>query len=192
MIPATPSIAPLHTAIAALTALESLQLDDAAWLRATEPVMRTLVANDNWLPASHAVSHPQFYQQHALYVDPHKHFSLSSFVWGPGQGTPVHNHTIPGWVGVLRGAELCQRYSDDGTQQIEPECRLNPGDVGAVSPSDDTVGDVHTVRNAFNDRVSVSVHLYRGDISSTPRSVFKDGEEKDFMSSYSGVGVLVG
>ena len=33
-------------------------------------------------------------------------FSVVSFVWGPGQKTPVHDHRTWGLVGILRGAEL--------------------------------------------------------------------------------------
>jgi 3-mercaptopropionate dioxygenase len=177
--------------VAQLQALAAQPLSDSAWLAGSEPIVRQLIATDDWLPASHAANHPEFYQQHALHIDPAARFSLSSFVWGAGQGTPVHNHTIAGWVGVLRGAELCQSYSADGMRTRGAECRMNVGDVGAVSPSDARIGDVHTVRNAFDDRDSISIHLYRGDIAGTPRSVFKDGVEKPFVSRYSAAAALV-
>ncbi len=98
----------LHNAIAAMQALCGNTPSDSNWLAGSKPILQALIATDNWLPASHAQSHPQFYQQYALHVDATQRFSISSFVWGPGQGTPVHNHTIAGWVGVLRGAELCR------------------------------------------------------------------------------------
>jgi predicted metal-dependent enzyme (double-stranded beta helix superfamily) len=191
MIHSLSTLAPLHTAIRALQALCERPISDADWLSASEPILRELLKIDTWLPETHAASHPQFYQQHALHLDPANRFSLSSFVWGPSQGTPVHDHTIAGWVGVLRGAELCQRYSADGLTKLGKESRLNPGDVGAVSPSDDAIGDVHTVRNAFDDRTSVSIHLYRGNIAGTPRCVFKGGEIKPFVSGYSDAKALV-
>ncbi len=183
-IPAAP-LFPLKSAIAALQALANQALANADWLRQSEPIMRQLLTADDWLPISHAASHPQYYQQHVLHLDPEHRFSLSSFVWGPGQGTPVHDHTIAGWVGVLRGAELCQRYSANGMATIGQECRLNPGDMGAVSPSDEAIGDVHTVRNAYDDRISISIHLYRGNISGTLRHVYQNGVIKPFISSYS-------
>jgi predicted metal-dependent enzyme (double-stranded beta helix superfamily) len=174
-----------------LQALCDRQPSEAEWLGASEPIMRALVSRSDWLPDSHRASHPQFYQQHALHIDPRKRFSLSSFVWGPGQGTPIHNHTIAGWVGVLTGAEMCQRYEPDGLTAWGEESLLNPGDLGAVSPHDEAIGDIHTVRNAFDDRISISVHLYRGDISGTSRSVFKDGQEKAFISAYSSAAALI-
>jgi 3-mercaptopropionate dioxygenase len=178
----------LRSAIANLNALCAAPVSETDWLNQGERILRTLLVNDAWLPDSHAASDLQFYQQHALYIDPENRFSLSSFVWGPGQGTPVHNHTIAGLVGVLRGAELCQRYTEDGLNTIGEARRMNPGDIDAVSP---TLGDVHTVRNAFDDRNSISIHLYRGNIAGTPRSVFKDGLEKPFVSSYSAAAALI-
>lgn len=187
MIHSPSPLAPLHNAISALQTLCDTEPNEADWLTASKHILQQLLSTDDWLPNSHAANHPQYYQQHALHIDAANRFSLSSFVWGPNQGTPVHNHTIAGLVGVLRGAELCQRYSDDGFSKIGEECRLNPGDIDAVSPS---IGDVHTVRNAYDDRNSISIHLYRGDIAGTPRSVFKDGETKPFVSGYSSAAVL--
>jgi len=37
-------------------------------------------------------------------------FLVGSFVWMPGQRTPVHDHTVWGLVGVMRGEETCEEY----------------------------------------------------------------------------------
>jgi len=61
---------------------------------------------------------------------------------------------------------------------------LERGQVDAVSP---TVGDIHKVSNAFEDRTSISIHVYGANIGSTPRHVFDVGTGlvKDFVSGYS-------
>ena len=151
--------------------------------------MRELVARDDWLPDAMARSHPSFYQQHLLYADPQDRYSVVSFVWGPGQKTPIHNHTVWGVIGVLRGAEFGQRFdlvSDGAPVAIGNEELLAAGSVDIVSP---THGDVHLVRNAFHDRVSISIHLYGGNIGKVRRSVFdpETGEPKAFVSGYSSV-----
>jgi predicted metal-dependent enzyme (double-stranded beta helix superfamily) len=151
--------------------------------------MRELIATDDWLPAAMAQSHPTFYQQHLLYADPQDRYSVVSFVWGPGQKTPIHNHTVWGVIGVLRGAEYGQRYdlgSGGAPVAIGKEELLSAGAVDIVSP---THGDVHLVRNAFDDRVSISIHLYGGNIGKVHRSVFdpETGQAKDFVSGYSSV-----
>jgi predicted metal-dependent enzyme (double-stranded beta helix superfamily) len=51
-----------------------------------------------------------------------------------------------------------------------------------VSP---TIGDVHRVRNAAPDQVSISIHVYGADIGQVQRHVFtEDGGTKPFVSGY--------
>ena len=57
-------------------------------------LLENLIAVDDWLPEAFAQPHPQYYQQYLLYADPLDRFSIVSFVWGPGQKTPIHNHTV--------------------------------------------------------------------------------------------------
>lgn len=174
--------------VAAMTRLvESGPAEEARLLDGAEPLMKALVAHDDWLPETMAVPHPQYYQQHLLYGDPLDRFSLVSFVWGPGQKTPVHDHTVWGIIGMLRGSECGQAYvrgSDGRVVPHGPEVRLEPGDLDKVSPD---IGDIHVVRNAFDDQVSISIHLYGGNIGRIRRHVFvpESGEVKDFVSGYS-------
>jgi predicted metal-dependent enzyme (double-stranded beta helix superfamily) len=146
--------------------------------------MKRLVTADDWLPESMARPHPHFYQQYLLYRDPGARFSVVSFVWGPGQRTPVHDHTVWGVIGVLRGAELAIPYevADDGLT-AGAAVRLEPGDVQCVSPS---IGDVHQVQNAYDDRVSVSIHCYGADIGTVRRHVYDPvtGATRLFVSGY--------
>jgi predicted metal-dependent enzyme (double-stranded beta helix superfamily) len=151
--------------------------------------MRELVSTDDWLPDAMAQSHPSFYQQHLLYADPLDRYSVVSFVWGPGQKTPIHNHTVWGVIGVLRGAEYGQRFdlgSGGAPVAVGEEELLKAGSVDIVSA---THGDVHLVRNAFDDRVSISIHLYGANIGKVQRSVFdeKTGKPKVFVSGYTSV-----
>ncbi|MFO7746884.1 MAG: cysteine dioxygenase [Orrella sp.] len=152
-----------------------------------EKAMQALVAKDDWLPDSVAVPHPEYYQQYCLHVDPEERFSVVSFVWGPGQQTPIHDHTVWGVIGVLRGAEVSQDYSceQEGkpVKTGDPET-LTAGDVAFVSP---TVGDIHRVSNAFEDRVSISIHAYGANIGKVSRHVFSPdgGPPKSFVSGYS-------
>lgn len=146
--------------------------------------LRALVAQDDWLPESCAQAHPDSYQQYLLYCDPDDRFSVVSFVWGPGQETPVHDHTVWGLVGMLRGTEVSQSYAvkEGGLVPTEREV-LRTGEVVAVSP---TVGDIHKVSNAEPDRTSISIHVYGGDIGAIERHVFDEtGQARSFVSGYS-------
>lgn len=145
-----------------------------------------LVGVDDWLPASHAVAGADRYRQYLLHLDPRNRFSVVSFVWGPGQTTPIHDHTVWGLIGMLRGAEVEQHYrrQEDGTLLADGQPhRLEPGAVDAVSPR---IGDLHRVSNAFADRISISIHVYAGNIGAVERSVYDlEGKAKRFISGYS-------
>lgn len=144
-----------------------------------------LVATDDWLPPEFAAADPQHYRQYLLYCDPLERFSVVSFVWGPGQKTPVHDHTVWGLIGMLRGTEVSRNYTVGTAGRLVPtgEERLLPGMVTAVSPQ---IGDIHAVENALSDRPSISIHAYGGNIGAVARHVFlpESGDIKPFVSGY--------
>lgn len=149
--------------------------------------MRALVAQDDWLDPAFATPHPTYYQQYLLYADPGDRFSVVSFVWGPGQHTPIHDHTVWGVIGMLRGVEIAQNYQLSAAGVPMPAgdpIELRPGTVEYVSPS---IGDIHEVRNAFDDRVSISIHAYGANIGKVERHVYPrdGGAPKQFISGYS-------
>jgi len=148
-------------------------------------LLSDLVSHDDWLPDEYAVPHAQYYQQYLLHCDPLERFSVVSFVWGPGQRTPIHDHRVWGLIGVLRGAEISTRYDRAPTGALTPTApeRLATGQVDAVSP---TIGDIHSIANAYDDRASISIHVYGGNIGAIRRAVFDPatGEEKPFVSGY--------
>lgn len=161
---------------------------EAGVLEGVVAAMRQLVAQDDWLDTAFTQPHPQYYQQYLLHADPAGRFSVVSFVWGPGQKTPIHDHGTWGVIGMLRGAEIGQHYRQQAGACLPdgPEERLAPGDTAVVSP---TVGDMHVVRNAYDDRVSISIHAYGADIGQQRRHVYDaaTGAAKPFVSGYSNV-----
>jgi predicted metal-dependent enzyme (double-stranded beta helix superfamily)/rhodanese-related sulfurtransferase len=160
--------------------------EEASILQRGKVLLEQLVQQDDWLPDEFAQANPERYQQFLLYADPDDRFSVVSFVWGPGQATPIHDHTVWGLIGVLRGAELCQPFAanEQGQWMASAEqTRLEQGKVDAVSP---TIGDVHRVFNALPDQVSISIHVYGANIGKVRRHVFhEDGTVKEFISGYS-------
>ncbi|MFM9926040.1 cysteine dioxygenase [Variovorax sp. H27-G14] len=183
------SIAPLREFVGAFG-----RLLDAVPDQSNEPrilseggaLLRTLVARDNWLPDAFAQPDPARYQQFLLHADSTERFSVVSFVWGPGQATPVHDHTVWGLIGMLRGAEYSQGYEVDAEGQAQlhgQSVRLEAGDVQAVSP---LIGDLHRVHNAHADRVSISIHVYGANIGAVRRHTYPaQGGRKPFVSGYS-------
>lgn len=153
---------------------------------AARPLLAALVAQDDWLPDGCAQPDAQYYRQYLLHADPADRFSVVSFVWGPGQSTPVHDHTVWGLIGMLRGAERGERFEaaqPGGPLRSLGSQVLHPGDVDHVSPS---VGDIHRVSNLHADRVSISIHVYGGNIGRIERHVYDPatGASKRFVSGY--------
>ncbi len=176
----------LRSFVAAFNQLVDSNAEEAVIVRDGSSLLKGLVSEDNWLPAEYAEPDPNRYRQYLLHVDPQERFSIVSFVWGPGQTTPIHNHTVWGLIGMLRGAERERHFTraDNGTLTEDGEAHLlTPGAVDAVSP---TIGDLHQVSNAFDDRVSISIHVYGANIGKVRRSVYElDGSQKTFVSGYS-------
>jgi predicted metal-dependent enzyme (double-stranded beta helix superfamily) len=175
----------LRRLVCDLTALEDARADEAEILDCAGASLQNLVSVDDWLPAEFAKPDPLQYRQYLLYCDPLERFSIVSFVWGPGQSTPVHDHTVWGLIGMLRGAEVSRNYAFDLNGKLEARSvlRLIPGQVTVVSPQ---VGDIHQVENALTDQPSVSIHAYGANIGAIARHVYlvEAGETKPFVSGY--------
>jgi predicted metal-dependent enzyme (double-stranded beta helix superfamily) len=170
-----------------LAALIAVETSEDRLLDAGSELLRDLVRHDDWLPDAFSVPAGP-YAQYLLHCDSAERFSVVSFVWSPGQGTPVHNHTVWGLVGMLRGAEVSRPFTkvDDRLVAGEP-VRLAPGDVERVSPR---IGDIHQVTNALADRPSVSIHVYGGNIGAVERSTFDEaGAPRRFVSGYSNASI---
>jgi predicted metal-dependent enzyme (double-stranded beta helix superfamily) len=105
-------------------------------------------------------------------------FSLKVFVWPPGTGTEVHDHSSWGVYHCVAGSVLEERYErlDDGSRPDHARLRKvwqltwSPEDgPSTVLPGD---GGIHRVANPF-DETAVSVHLYG------PRMGEVDGRDYD-------------
>lgn len=184
----TPSdIGKLRTFVQSMTRLvDEAEHDEERMIGEGREHLARLIAADDWLPDVFTKPHPEHFQQYLLYCDPLERFSAVSFVWGPGQKTPVHDHTVWGLVGQLRGAERETPFQRDGDGPLiagDPAV-MKPGEVAAVSP---TIGDIHVVANDMPDRASISIHVYGANIGAVARHVFvpETGEMKDFVSGYS-------
>src|SRR5579872_671481 len=115
------SIASLRTCVQGFTRLVCDETpQEARLLHEGRTLLGALIAHDDWLPDAFAAPDPQRYRQYLLYCDPLERFSIVSFVWGPGQRTPIHDHTVWGLVGVLRGAERSVAYRAPAAGALEP------------------------------------------------------------------------
>ncbi|MGC1440380.1 MAG: cysteine dioxygenase, partial [Burkholderiaceae bacterium] len=155
--------------------------DEATLLKSVSDSLKTLLGKPGWLPPAYTKPRDDRYAQYPLYVAPDGSFSIVSFVWLPGQQTPVHDHTVWGVVGIHQGVERTEAFREiDGKLQVVKTIDATVGEVGAVSPQ---IGDVHRVGNVSDD-VAVSIHVYGGDIGNINRHVYDEssGQASGFVS----------
>lgn len=161
--------------------------DETEILERGSELLGDLVADDDWLPEQCAQEVEDRYQQYLIHCDPLERFSVVSFVWGRGQSTPIHDHTVWGLVGMLRGGENSRQFviSECGAPiPVGDGKSLSPGDVEQISS---VTGDVHQVTNTSPDGVSISIHVYGANIGTVRRHIFdaQTSEVKSFVSGYS-------
>ena len=176
----------LQDFVARLDALVEGTRDEARLLAEGSRLLGTLLTGSEWLPDSHTRAPAQGYAQYLLHCDPRKRFCVVSFVWSPGARTPIHDHTVWGMIGVVRGEEICHEYDwpqPGSAMQSKAKHRLQAGGIDRVSPS---IGDIHVVENALADAPTISIHVYGGDIGAIERHVFdpQDGSVRRFVSGY--------
>lgn len=181
------TIAPLRAFVQRLTRLIERAPEESTLLDAGAQALSDLLRDDRWLPASCSEAPAGVYRQYLLHCDPLERFSVVSFAWGPGASTPIHDHTVWGLIGVLRGAERCEEYAiaaDGGIDERHCEHVMQPGMIDRVSP---TIGDWHRVSNADPRQTSVSIHVYGGNIGAIQRHRLGSGRRDilDFVSGYS-------
>jgi predicted metal-dependent enzyme (double-stranded beta helix superfamily) len=151
---------------------------------AVEPLLRALVSEPDWLKEPHRRAiRDKAYAQYLLYRPADHAFSVVSFVWNPGQGSPIHDHCTWGVIGQYEGEEEETRFRiiDDRLERVGVLI-ARPGDVGHVYPPS---RDIHQIINR-SDRPTISIHIYGGDIGSQRRHVYdaSTASMREFISGY--------
>ena len=119
------------------------------------------------------------YARRELYRSPDHGYSVVAMTWGPGQGTPVHDHCglwcVEGvWDGRLEITqyELLERDGDDFRFRAAGGMQAGPGSAGSLIPPH----EYHSIRNSNDDQVAVSVHIYKAPMECCSMFVPRQGE----------------
>lgn len=114
------------------------------------------------------------YGRHLLHRDPDGRYTIVIMCWGPGQGTPIHDHSGMWCVECV----VMGKIRVDSYQMIEmpggerarfvPEAQVfaGVGEAGALIPP----FDYHVIENPFNE-VAVTMHVYGGEMETC--NIFK-------------------
>jgi predicted metal-dependent enzyme (double-stranded beta helix superfamily) len=136
------------------------------------------------LPARFRTPRADCYARRLLYQDPRNRFTAVVMTWGPGQGTPVHDH----------GGLWCVEGVVDGQMQVTQYDVRPEGDAFRVRPVGEaltagvgTAGrlipptDYHVLANANPDATSVTLHVYGGSLDGC--RVFTPGADGRYVES---------
>lgn len=107
------------------------------------------------------------YGRHLLYRSDEHGYVVVAMAWGPGQGTPVHDHggvwcveaVCKGEMNVVQ-YDIAERDGERFRFEAQGTVQSGPGAGGALIPP----FDYHTLANALSDEVSVTLHVYGRDL----------------------------
>ncbi len=104
------------------------------------------------------------YARRELYRCEASGYSVVAMTWGPGQGTPIHDHSglwcVEGiWHGQLEITQYELREQEGERFHFEPVGThlAGAGSAGSLIPPH----EYHTIRNPSRDAIAVSLHIYK-------------------------------
>ncbi|GAA0702771.1 putative metal-dependent enzyme (double-stranded beta helix superfamily) [Dyella sp. SG562] len=114
------------------------------------------------------------YARRELYRSEDHDYCVVAMTWGPGQGTPIHDHCgmwcVEGvWSGALEVVQYERLAGENDQWRFQPvgSIQAGPGSAGSLIPPH----EYHTIRNPSDDAVAVSLHIYSGPM--THCAIFK-------------------
>jgi predicted metal-dependent enzyme (double-stranded beta helix superfamily) len=136
------------------------------------------------LPDRFKTARPDCYARRLLYQDPENRYTAVVMTWGPGQGTPVHDHGGLWCVeGVVEGQMRVTQYdvrAAGETFEVTPvgtPIDAGVGSAGRLIPPT----DYHVLANARPDTPSITLHVYGGDL--TGCRIFTPGADGRYVQS---------
>ncbi len=104
------------------------------------------------------------YARRELYRCETSGYSVVAMTWGPGQGTPIHDHSglwcVEGiWHGQLEITQYELREQQGERFHFIPVGThlAGAGSAGSLIPPH----EYHTIRNPSRDQIAVSLHIYK-------------------------------
>ena len=122
------------------------------------------------------------YARRLLHKDEEKGYSIVVMTWGPGQKTPIHDHSgmwcVEGvWGGSIdvQQFELVSRENDRFRFEPRNSYEAGVGSAGCLIPP----YEYHSISNACNETPAISLHIYGGEMKMC--SVFDGQEDGSFI-----------
>ncbi len=107
------------------------------------------------------------YARRLIHRNPDLDYTVLAMVWGPSQGTPLHDHSGMWCVeGVLEGRiavthyELLEQAENLYRFRRHETLEAGTGSAGRLIPP----YDHHTISNPHSERSAVTIHVYGGEM----------------------------
>ena len=152
-------------------------IDDAVEQNDTEAIVDRLRGNlcaliqDERVRLPDCVYQPQGegYARRELYRSAEHGYSVMAMTWGPGQGTPIHDHCgmwcVEGvWAGLVEVVQYEKIDQADDLYKFEPRGAMvaGVGSAGSLIPPH----EYHTIANTGQKDIALSVHVYSDEMTS--------------------------
>ena len=149
--------------IAAIDAAVKLPDETATTEALRHALCRMIRQDDVRLPDCVFERADDHYARRELYRSEEHGYSVVAMTWGPGQGTPIHDHAghwcVEGvWQGLLEITPYELVETREGRYRFEPRGTMaaGTGSAGSLIPPH----EYHTILNASPDATAVSLHIY--------------------------------
>ena len=137
-----------------------------------EALARLMVDPEVVLPDCVQAPVADHYARRELYRSPTHGYSVVAMTWGPGQGTPLHDHAglwcVEGiWQGELEIVQYALLEQAGGRYRFGAGTGVQAarGSAGSLIPPH----EYHTLRNASADAVAISLHVYQAPLDTCSR-----------------------
>ena len=165
--------------VAALDAAVRLDEEHAVTTALRQALVALFADREVGLPRSVLDPIADHYARRELHVSPELGYSVVAMTWGPGQGTPLHDHSglwcVEGvWDGELEIVqyELLERDGERFRFRAAGGIHAGPGSAGSLIPPH----EFHTIRNASQDAVAISLHIYQAAMENCTKFQSQGGE----------------
>jgi 3-mercaptopropionate dioxygenase len=136
-------------------------------LRVKAALVDTLKCDGLSLPVDFTEPRRDTYARRLLHADPEGRYTAVVMTWGPGQGTPLHDHAGIWCVECVVDGEMEVRQYElleerNGTFRFEPHAsqEARKGSAGCLIPP----FEYHTLSNRRTGAPSVTLHIYGGEM----------------------------
>jgi 3-mercaptopropionate dioxygenase len=129
-----------------------------------QALCRMFRSHDVVLPECCFRTVPDHYARREIYHSAQHGYSVVAMTWGPGQGTPIHDHCgmwcVEGvWHGALEVTQYEPVEADGERFRFQPvgTMQAGAGSAGSLIPPH----EYHSIRNPSDSGIAVSLHVYK-------------------------------